>query len=239
MPKVDLEKLQLSYLTMKHNDGVALIQFEKEQFIGLMLGMRNYVIDRRILETFGYNEESILKNTNVCLAALNAKAARTPLSEEELETKANCEIINLTKAVGHVLAEFERAKIAEKSFVPDSDIVKRIYANAIKFKPAILLHGKKQVYWDLPSYLHIVLRHVETYQVGTFTEKTVLPYELDDLKDLVEKVLGRVRDEIELHYVTSTKPFVRSGGMAILFNGDYFVVRIDPTGCLIQFYIPD
>lgn len=239
MPKVDVEKFQLSYFTMKHNDGVELIQFEKELFIGTMLGMRNYVIDRRILKAFGFGQGSILKNTNVCLAALNAKASRTPLSKDELETKANCEVIKLTQAVGHVLAEFEKAKIAEKTFGLDSDVAKRIYANAIKFKPAILLHGKKQVYWDLPSYLHIVMRHVETYQVGTFMEKSVLPYELEDLKDLIKKVLGRVQEEIELHYASSSKPFIRSGAMAILFNGDYFIVRIDPDGRLNQFYIPD
>lgn len=237
--KVNFEKLQLSYLTMKHNDGVELIQFEKEQLVGLILGIRNYVIDSRILETFGFDQESVLKNTNVCLTALNAKAARIQLSKEELETRTHCEVLSRILAMGYVFSELERAKITAKPLIPGSDELKRIYENALKFRPAILLHGKKQVYWDLPSYLHIVMRHIETYQVGSFIGKTVLPYELEDLKDLIEKVLGRVHKEIELHFLGTANPFVRSGSMAILFNGDRFIVRIDPDGRLAQFYIPE
>ena len=67
----------------------------------------------------------------------------------------------------------------------DSDAAQSILANAIEFAPSVLLHGKNQVFWDLQSYLHIVIRHIDAYQVGNFKGKTVLPYELTDLKCLV------------------------------------------------------
>lgn len=51
-----------------------------------------------------------------------------------------------------------------------------------------------------------------------------------------EKVLDSVREEIALHFATNSRQFVRSGRMAILFNGDYFILRIDPEGRLNQFY---
>jgi hypothetical protein len=74
---------------------------------------------------------------------------------------------------------------------------------------------------------------------SSYTTSRDTIYELEDLKDLIEKVLGRVHKEIELHFLGSATPFVRSGSMAIPFNGDRFIVRIDPDGRLTQFYIPD
>jgi hypothetical protein len=239
MPKVGLQQLQLNYLIMKHNSGTQLINYEKELLIGTMLGMRNNKIDRRILQDFGFNPESARENANICLASLKAKAARSLLTEAELEAMADYEFINLVKALTQVGAEFDKAKAVDKSFTPDTDVAKRIVANALKFRPAILLHGKRQIFWDLPSYLHLVMRHMDTYQVGAFKSKSVLPYELDDLKDLIEKVLGCVKEEIELHFASDNGPFNRSGAMAILFNGDYFIVRINADGCLNQFYIPE
>lgn len=239
MPNVDVQQLQLNYLIMKHNSGTQLIDYEKELLIGTMLGMRNNKIDRRILQDFGFNPESARENANICLASLKAKASRSPLTEADLEAKADYEFINFAKALTQVGAEFDKTKVADKSFTLDTDVVKRIIVNALKFRPSILLHVKRQIFWDLPSYLHIVMRHMDTYQVGTFKNKSVLPYEIDDLKALIEKVLACVKEEIELHFASDNGPFSRSGAMAILFNGDYFIVRIDADGRLKQFYIPE
>ncbi|WP_161911727.1 hypothetical protein [Janthinobacterium sp. Ant5-2-1] len=236
--KIDAQKLLVNYLVMKHNGGTALIDYEKEDLVGTMLGMRNNTIDSRVLETFGFTVKSASENVNIQLASLNAKAARNALSKEELEAKASYEFVKRVAAIGAVCAELERAKLGGQSLTLESDAAKRILANAIGFNPSVLMHGKKQVFWDLQSYLHIVMRHIDAYQVGNFKGKTVLPYELTDLKNLIEKVLDSIREELALHFETNSGEFVRSGRMAVLFNGDYFILRIDPNGRLCQFYSP-
>jgi hypothetical protein len=236
--KIDAQQLQVNYLVMKHNSGTPLIDYEKEELIGTMLGMRNNTIDSRILETFGLTEKSASENVNIQLASLNAKAARNTLTEEELEAKADYEFIKLAATLRAVGAELFRAKLGNQSLTLDVDAAKGIVANAIKFSPSVLVHGKNQVFWDLQSYLHIVMRHIDTYQVGSFKGKSVLPYELADLKDLIEKVLDCIREELALHFATNSGEFVRSGRMAILFNGDYFILRVEPNGRLSQFYSP-
>lgn len=236
--KIDTQDLLVNYLIMKHNGGTALIDYEKEDLVGTMLGIRNNTIDSRILENFGFTVKSARENVNIQLASLKAKAARNTLSEEELEAKSSYEFVKRVAAIGAVCAEFERAKLTDRSLALDSDAAKRILSNAIGFNPSVLLHGKKQVFWDLHSYLHIVMRHIDAYQVGNFKGKTVLPYELMDLKYLIEKVLDSIREELALHFATNSGEFVRSGRMAVLFNGDYFILRIDPNGRLSQFYSP-
>ena len=59
-----------------------------------------------------------------------------------------------------------------------------------KFEPGILLYGGKQIFWDIDSYLHIVLRHVKQLQIGHFKNKSSFPYKFEDLGNLIEKVLG-------------------------------------------------
>jgi hypothetical protein len=236
--KIDAQKLLVSYLVMKHNSGTSLIDFEKEEFVGTMLGMRDNTIDSRILETFGFTVKSASENVNIQLASLNAKSTRNALNKEELLAKADYELVKRVAALSAVCAELDRAKLGNQALTLDVDAAKGILANAIKFRPSVLVHGKKQVFWDLESYLHIVMRHIETYQVGSFKGKTILPYELTDLKDLIESVLGSIREELALHFATNSGEFVRSGSMAVLFNGDYFILRVDPDGRLSQFYSP-
>ena len=49
---IDPDKLNQSYLIRKHNSGTELIQYEKEQLIGILLAFNNGTIDSRILKTF-------------------------------------------------------------------------------------------------------------------------------------------------------------------------------------------
>ncbi len=63
----------------------------------------------------------------------------------------------------------------------------------------ILLHGKKQIYWDIDSYIHIVMRHIKHYQFGTAKSKSSLPYKVQDLETLIEQVLRCVKEEYKAH----------------------------------------
>lgn len=178
---------------------------KKEDLVGTMLGMRNNTIDSRILETFGFTVKSASENVNIQLASLNAKAARNALTKEELEAKASYEFVKRVAALSAVCAEFDRARLGDRSLTLDSDAAKRILANAIGFNPSVILHGKSKSSGICNPTWHIVMRHIDAYQVGNFKRKTVLPYELTDLKDLIEKVLDSIREELALHFATNSR----------------------------------
>lgn len=99
------------------------------------------------------------------------------------------------------------------------------------------MHVKKQVYWDVNSYIHIALRHLNEYQLGHFKLKTPFPYKTEDLKSLIENVLQRIDREIEDYLGSSkTNDFTRHGKMGVEYNRDHYHLRINKDGKLIQFH---
>lgn len=234
---IDADQLELSYLLGKNNGGVELAGFEKEQLIGLLLGKRDGKIDSRILAHLGFDKESMGQNLNVLARYFRFKEKKGTLSEKQKEifTEIQCSI-NMRKTV-MVLQEIEKSKVNAADLTNAQDALKLIMDATIKFRPSILLHGKKQIYWNLESYLHIVLRHVKHYQMGDFKDKTPFSYKPEELKNLIEQVIKRVEGEYCTH--TSERPdknFTRQGKMAVRFNGDYYHLRIAPDGRLIQFH---
>lgn len=133
------------------------------------------------------------------------------------------------------MKEITKIGVSVTDLKSNEEALNKITKSAMNFKPGILLHGKKQIYWDLESYLHITLRHVKELQITP--SKTLFPYKASDLESLIEKVLRRIEDEIKLYLNNqSSSDFVRHGGMAIEFNGDHFHLRIEPSGRLSQFH---
>jgi hypothetical protein len=76
---IDRIVLTQNYLVSKANSGVELIQFEKEELIGLTLGTNDFRIDTRVLEHFGFSKNSLMGNSNIFLAAYGAKERKKSL----------------------------------------------------------------------------------------------------------------------------------------------------------------
>jgi hypothetical protein len=198
------------------------------------------LIDSRILAHFGFDKESMDQNLNISAKYYSYKGKRGTLSEEQKEIYAEIQsTINMRKIV-MVLQEIKKSEVKDDDLTAVQDRLKVIMGAAIEFRPSILLHGKKQIYWDLESYLHIVMRHVKHYQMGNFKEKTPFSYKPEDLKNLIEQVIKRVEGEYRIHALEQPdKNFTRQGRMAVQFNGDYYNLRILPDGKLIQFHALD
>lgn len=234
--KIDVNKMNLWYLTSKHNNGYELIEFEKEQLIGLELARNDGHIDACIANYFGFNEESINANLNVKFQYYKAKENRESLSAAENEDYLKIKnSITLNKIIA-VLQEIKRSNVNTSS-LPENEILKIIFNSAIDFRPSILQHSKKQIYWDLESYLHIAMRHLKDYQIGDFKKKTPFSYKPEELKRLIEKVIGCIKNEYQEERLNDPdKEFRRQGRMAIRFNDDYYAIRIAADGRVIQFH---
>ncbi len=235
LSKIDESKLLVNYLVSKNNSGYELISFEKEQLVGTLLGLYGR-IDRRVVEHFGFTVKDIQNNVNIGFARIKAKSKRHRLTKEEEKQKEDLDFIRKSNVFIAVATELQKANLPDVVSPSARDVLKSLMDSALKFDPRILLHRKKQIYWDLNSYLHITMRHIKEFQMGNFASKTPLPYKPKDLSSLIEKVLESIADEIELHFTTQGDPFRRRGGMSIFFNGDYFNLTIDSNGRLEQFH---
>lgn len=235
---VDSDILRQNYLVTKNNQKVELIHYEKELLVGLTLGLNEGHIDSRILNHLGFNKDSIANNLNIWFHLYGVKERRGTLSDEEREKYSNIQEIRYMEAVTKLFKEIRKSGLNADEVSEKGDFLKKIIESVTSFSPGILLHGNRQVYWDIDSYLHIVMRHIKDYQVGNFREKTPFPYKAHDLEMLIEQVIGRVKSEYQAH--AARRPmsnFSRHGSMAVRFNEDYYQFRIDPSGRLTQFHI--
>lgn len=234
----DVDILNQNFLASKLNSNVELIQYEKEQLIGIMLAFRDGRIDSRLLKYLGFEKNDLKENLNIWHSFYKVKERRGQLSDQDLKKYTELKDLLSTKKIIKTIEELIVCGLNNCRVEESKDIFKNILKSVEAFSPSILMHGENQVYWDVDSYIHIALRHLKDYQLGTFRDKTPFPYRENDLKNLIEQVLGRVENELKAHLAKkSNKDFTRHGRMGVFFNGDHYSLRIDPSGKLIQFHM--
>ena len=235
--RMDVDILNQNYLVSKINSGINLIQYEKEQLIGITLALNNGSIDSRILHHLGFNKNDLKNNLNIWMSLYKVKERRNQLTEIDRKHYTNTKRILLLERINRVAKELESAGLSNSMNRTEEEVLKKVFKSVEEFSPSILMHGKNQVYWDFDSYIHIALRHLKDCQLCNYRNKTPFPYKSDDLKSLIEKVLYRVKGEIEQYLLEKpTHDFTRHGKMAIFFNADHFHLRINHEGKLIQFH---
>lgn len=234
---MDVDILNQYYLVSKNNSGTKLVQYEKEQLIGITLALNNRKIDSRILNYMGFKEDDLNNNLNIWMSLYKVLERRNQLTEFDKLNYTEIKNILTLERMSMSVKELGNAGLSKSMKDTDIEVLKKIFKAVDNFSPSILMHGKNQVYWDLSSYIHITFRHLKDYQLGGYRNKTPFPYKADDLKSLIEKVLNRVKGEIEQYLSNeTTNDFTRNGKMAIFYNGDHYHLRIDQTGKLIQFH---
>jgi len=234
--EADIDLLFQSYVVMKHNDEVELIPYEKERLIATILEMRGGRIDSRILSTLEFTPSEASESAEICFHRLTMRKRRGALTEADQERLNDLSAIRWLTRAKLLMEEIQRSGVVAVN--ADAGAIATISKSMTDFESHVFLTRKKQVYWDWAGYLHIAMRHVRELQVGSFTAKTPFPYKADDLELLVGQVLRQVEGEIDRHFEgpPPRKEFRRQGAMAVYFNGDYFHLRIDQNGRLIQFH---
>jgi len=237
---IDVDALNQNHLVSKHNSGTKLVLFEKEQLVGITLAFNDGRIDSRILKEFGFSEEDLKTNLNIWMSLYKVKERRNQLTDIDKKSYAEIKGILSLERFNKLVKELATTEIAKTLKDTDTSTINNIFSAVNEFSPSVLMHGTNQVFWDVDSYIHIALRHLKDYQIGDFKEKTSFSYRAQDLKSLIEKVLARVDSEIEAYFASApTGDFTRHGKMAIFYNGDYYHLRINANGRLVQFHSVD
>lgn len=234
---IDPDILNQNYLVSKHNSGTQLAQFEIEQLVGITLAFNNGRIDSRVLKMFGFKRENLKTNLEIWMSFYKVKERRNQMTDIDKKNHFEIEGILSLDKINKVAKELTATELTGTIRDSESETIKSIFEVVKDFSPSILMHGEKQIYWDLDSYIHISLRHLKDFQVGGFKSKTSFPYKASDLKSLIEKVIHRVEAEVVAYFSSDpTSDFTRHGKMAIFYNGDHYHLRISATGRLVQFH---
>jgi hypothetical protein len=94
------------------------------------------------------------------------------------------------------------------------------------------------LYLDLDGFLHIYLRHVEELTIaGYYSERTKFQLDEKDVEITIKHVMSALNEEYqEFRDKYPYKQFRKYEDDAYYCNGDYYALRVEPDGRLIQFY---
>ncbi|MCI5161923.1 MAG: hypothetical protein D3917_07845 [Candidatus Electrothrix sp. AX5] len=238
---IDQDQLAYNLIAKYLNSEIKLIQHEKEKFIGLHLAFNDGRIDSRLLAYLGFNQDELENNLNIRHHMYKVKESRNTLNEIEAK---NHQEIKKHLSLSNILKVVDELKKNGTSVSDISEYEKNIIGEIIKsvesFFPSVLLRRTKQtklIYWNIDSYIHIALRHIKEYQTGNYKEKASFSYKAEELKILIERVLTSIEDEITDHFSQeSFNEFSRHGKMAVFYNDDYYHLRINTEGRIVQFH---
>jgi hypothetical protein len=235
---INHDALLINYLISKQNSGVELIRFEREQLIGLLLAKDDFKIDARILNALGFSLEQAKIDHAIWYQTYKSLERQGKITLERVETFNEMKLLESLTRLNALVSEIKISGAFELTEINENEQFKKICEQTFKFTPSILMHGKQQVFWDLQSYLHIALRHVQEFQLGRFKEKTPFVYKANDIASLLEKVLRCVEEDLRAYLLEKPKnTFKRHGSMAIEFNGDFYNISIEPSGRVEQFHM--
>ena len=114
-----------------------------------------------------------------------------------------------------------------------------LYEKISRFKDKKLnALGKKAIYLNIDSYLHIYMRHVEEFKVNAhFENKDNFQWDIDDVIMVMEKVVSALNDEIQkFFYEKPEGRYSRYGDQSYYFEGDYYTFHIESDGRISTFH---
>ena len=95
------------------------------------------------------------------------------------------------------------------------------------------------IYWDFDRFSHIMFRHYKGIRITespSFSDPSKQPtsfqYVFQDIRRLIKIIIKNLSSEIDAK-LSQGKPFTKTG---YYYNGNYYNLRIDPDGRLMQFH---
>ena len=98
--------------------------------------------------------------------------------------------------------------------------------------------GRHLLYLDLDGFLHIYLRHVEELSTsGLYPERSKFQLAEKDVEIAISHVMDALNDEYQIFRENNPdRQFRKYSDQAFYYNGDYYVLRVEPDGRLTQFF---
>lgn len=218
--------------------GIAITPDEYSEYLAYKL-----ILDKDAMTEEEHNqvfdEQGLIRNNEVTWAFLNWKKEAGILSEEDKHNLAVLKVMRiknrldklneLLKGVGG-LKRFSEKYPDKAALIVDKVLnFKQHRYNAI---------GRHLLYLDLDGFLHIYLRHVEELSTsGLFPERSKFQLAEKDVEIAISHVMDALNDEYQIFREENPdRQFRKYSDQAYYYNGDYYELRVEPDGRLIQFF---
>lgn len=218
--------------------GEKLIDEEIYELIGILMAQNERKIPPHLLDEFNLDPEELRYNDRVWYHYFKTLEEERELTEEEKSTFRGLRNKIHLDRIGVIRKELDENGNGIDPQKVSQEALRLLFIKIDTFKFERLLQIEFPIFWDFESFVHIYLRHAEELQIAKgFQDKSVFQYEVKDIRQLIQSVLGKTKNAIKKHFSNSPEEkFTRHGSMAIYFNGDYYCFDISPKGRLVTFY---
>lgn len=142
---------------------------------------------------------------------------------------------------GYLLNKYliEAGSSFKKLTKENPSIVTTLFMKLLEFRQERLnVMGQHPIYMDEDSYLHILTRHVEDFKFNShYEKKDNFQWVEEDVIIVMKKVIEEINEEYqEFRSLKPTSRYSRYNDKSIYFEGDYYTLRIQPSGRIDTLY---
>lgn len=234
------EKMELMMFRQRIADNIPLISYENQKYMSLILLLEpenitmedktKYLIDPKT--GLFFNDVTITLLRGIINFDKQEQPYRSILNNA-LKVRRIERMNYICKHLGISIKHIDNLK--NKNHEAWSELMRVIYC----FEPATLtLWGwKNHVYWDFERFIHIYLRHYKNFFIieSSKGQGTAFQYKFKDIRRIVEIVLKANKDNIEAR-LSSGKSFHIQNNNGYYYNGNYYSLKIEADGKLVQFH---
>lgn len=223
----------------KIKDGYKLLEHEYIDLYSKLIVLNSEIVNEKAKNKYLFKKDKIEFTEEALIIILSTKYRRDLINNEEI-----LKLLKLLKDRRH-----ERFNIIKRELgVGDKQIelFKKEHPDkydellnvTISFETETLTHYKSDypIYWDFHRFIHIYLRHYKNFFIRHSTTKgTQFQYSYKDIKRIVGIVIEKLKDDIEAD-LSMGRPYAKYGDKGYYYNGNFYTIRIDKSGRLMQFH---
>ncbi|TDO23726.1 hypothetical protein [Pedobacter duraquae] len=240
---LDGERMQYMNFNNRIKEGIPLIAGEKRQYYALMLLLdrqritegdkQQYLID----PDTGYFFDDVVLTLFKTYASVDEKGSTSrKLVNRALGNRRRERTKFICRHLGIAEKHIDKLKVYNEPAW--RELMKLIYG----FESEVLtLWGwRHQIYWDFERFIHIYLRHYKDFLINGSSkgQGTGFQYTLKDIRRIINIVLEQNHQAIE-ERLDQGKGFHIQNDKGHYYNGNYYSLRINPDGKLMQFHPQD
>lgn len=239
----DGERMQLNLFRKRIERGIPLIKGEKRAYYALLLLLdkgelteqdrKDYLINPKT--GYFYDDVIITTMSTFVYGDREASPFKSTLYKA-ISNRRKERVAFICRHLGIAVKHIDKLRTENEEAW--RELMRLVYY--FEDETLTLWGWKVHVYWDFERFIHIYLRHYKKFLIEESSkgQGTGFQYTLKDVRRIITIVLDANKDAIESRLLEG-KGFHIQNDKGYYYNGNYYSVKIDPDGKLMQFHPQD
>lgn len=229
------------FLGKIRQDGVGLCPEEEYRYLAYktVFASDNLTVEEKAMI---YDEKGKMRE-EVTYELLTMKFNTFTINRKEVNTIAKIIAGRYHKRLLLLNQELEEIELSYTKLKKDSPTIADYILTKVQsfHQKRFNVIGKYPLYLDVEGYIHILLRHVEEARFkNAFEHKTKFQYEEQDIEIVMNEVISGINSDYQSFKEIRPKDrFVKKEDDLCYYNGDYYVIVVNPNGSIVTFYKRD